>query len=96
MKPIPAESEAELGREGETFVSMGVSYWETKQRDKALELTQHGISLMEEAIKQGTLDRSALIVPYNNISAMHRDLGAVEKADRFQEMAAKLKDSKVK
>jgi tetratricopeptide (TPR) repeat protein len=96
MKPLPAESEAELGREGETFVSMGVSYWETKQRDKALELTQHGIAMMEEAVKKGHLERSALIVPYNNVSAMHRTMGAVEKADRYQEMAAKLKDSKVK
>ena len=96
MKPLPAESEAELGREGETFVSMGVSYWETKQRDKALELTQHGITMMEQAAKQGNLERSALIVPYNNVSAMHRTLGAVDKADRYQEMAAKLKDSRIK
>ena len=85
-----------MGREGETFVSMGVSYWETKQRDKALELTQHGIALMEEAVKQGTLERSALIVPYNNVSAMHRNLGSSGKADQYQELAAKLKDSKVK
>ncbi len=96
MKPIPPESEADLGHEGETFVSMGVSYWETKQRDKALELTQHGISLIEQAVKQGAAERSELIVPYNNVSTMHRTLGAVEKADQFQEMAAKLKDSKVK
>ena len=60
---------------------MGVSYWETKQREKAVELTQHGISLMEDAVKQGTLDRSALVVPYNNISAMHRQLGSIAKAD---------------
>jgi tetratricopeptide (TPR) repeat protein len=96
MKPLPPESDADLGREGETFVSMGVSYWETKQRDKALELTQHGISLMEEAVKQGTLGQSALIVPYNNISSMHRNLGSTGKADQYQEMASKIKDSKVK
>jgi tetratricopeptide (TPR) repeat protein len=96
MKPLPPESDADLGREGETFVSMGVSYWEIKQRDKALELTHHGISLMEAAVKQGTLERSALVVPYNNISSMHRNLGSYGKADQYQEMAAKIKDSKVK
>ncbi len=53
MKPLPPESDADLGREGETFVSMGVSYWETKQRDKALELTGHGISLDGRSRKAG-------------------------------------------
>jgi tetratricopeptide (TPR) repeat protein len=95
MKPLPPESGADLGREGETFVSMGVSYWEAKQRDTAVELTQHGISLMEDAVKQGKLDRSALVVPYNNISAMHRQLGSISKAERYQEMAAKIKESKL-
>ena len=96
MKPLPPESKAELGREGESFVSMGVSYWETKQRDKAMELTQHGVSLIEDAVKQGTLEQSALFIAYNNISAMHRQQGSTVKADRYQEMAAKIKDSKVK
>jgi tetratricopeptide (TPR) repeat protein len=96
MKPLPPESKAELGREGETFVSMGVSFWETKQKDKAVELTQHGLGLMEDAVNQGTLDKSALVIPYNNISAMHRQMGASGKADQFQEMASKIKDSKVK
>ena len=36
---------------------MGVSYWETGQRQKAVELTQKGIKWMEQAVKQGTLDR---------------------------------------
>jgi tetratricopeptide (TPR) repeat protein len=96
MKPLPPESVADLGREGETFVSMGVSYWETNERAKALELTGHGISLMEEAVKQGTMEQSSLIVPYNNISSMHRNLGSNRKADQYQEMAAKIKDTKVK
>ncbi len=51
---------------------------------------------MENAVKQGMLDQSALVIPYNNISAMHRQLGSIGKADRYQEMAAKIKDSKVK
>jgi len=42
------------------------------------------------------LDRSALAVPYHNIAAMHRQLGATEKADHFQEMAARIKSEKLK
>jgi tetratricopeptide (TPR) repeat protein len=96
LKPLPPEAAGDLGRHGETFVSMGVSYWETQQRAKAVKLTQHGIVLMEKAYKQGALDQSALIVPYNNLAAMHRQLGASEDADRYQKMAAKIKDSQVK
>lgn len=96
MKDLPPEAGSDLGREGETFVSMGVSYWETKQKDKAVELTQHGITLMEEAVKQGMLERSALAVPYNNISAMLRQTGAVGKAEQYQQMASRIKDSKAK
>lgn len=95
-KPLPPESDGDLGREGETFVSMGVSYWETKQREKAVELTQHGISLMEDAVKKGILEKSSLAVPYSNISAMLRQTGAVGKAEQYQQMASRLKESKVK
>ena len=56
----PEDLAGDLGRHGEAFVSMGVSYWETGQREKAVALTQKGIKWMEQAVKQGTLDRSAL------------------------------------
>jgi tetratricopeptide (TPR) repeat protein len=87
---------SDMGRHGESFVSMGVSYWEIGQRDKAVSLTQKGITWMEEAVKQGLLARSSLIVPYNNLSAMHRKLGSNEKANRFQEIAARIKDEIMK
>lgn len=92
----PDEFAGDLGRQGESLVSMGVSYWEIGQRDKAVELTQNGIKWMEQAAKQGTLDRSSLAVPYGNLAAMHRKLGANEKADRYQEMAGRLKAEKMK
>ena len=85
-----------LGRHGETFISMGVSYWEVGQRQKAVELTQKGIQWMEQAVKQGTLDNSALTVPYNNLAAMHRQLGSSSQADRYQEMASGVKKEKLK
>ena len=87
---------ADLGRYGETFVSMGVSYWEAGQRQKAVALSEKGIKWMERAVRQGTLDQSALSVPYNNLAVMHRKLGETDKADRFQEMAARAKKEKLK
>ena len=46
-----SESPAEVGRHGETFVSMGVSYWDTGQHDKAVKLTQQGLDLMKQAVE---------------------------------------------
>ena len=94
--PIPPEAFADLGRHGETFVSMGVSYWETGNRDKAIELTQHGIELMEEAVRQGTMDRSSLAIPYSNLAAMHRQVGANEDAAKYAEMASRIKNGKTR
>ncbi|HYW80323.1 MAG TPA: tetratricopeptide repeat protein, partial [Thermoguttaceae bacterium] len=88
-KPIPADIYADLGRHGETFVSMGISYWESGQRDKAVDLTEFGIALMEKAVGDGTLEPSALAIPYGNLASMHRQLGNVDSADRFESLAAK-------
>jgi tetratricopeptide (TPR) repeat protein len=90
-KPMPAEAMADLGRHGETFVSMGVSYWEAGQRDRAVELTSHGVSLMEQAVKQGAMAETSLAVPYGNLSAMHRHMGSPDAAKRFQTMATRLR-----
>jgi tetratricopeptide (TPR) repeat protein len=93
-KPIPPEALPDLGRYGETFVSMGVSYWKTGSRKKAIDLTLKGIKLMEQAVAKGTLERSALAIPYGNLAAMQRQIGAAEEAAKSDEMAAKLKDTK--
>ena len=34
-----------------------------------------GVAWMEQAVKQGTLDRSSLAVPYSNLASMQRKLG---------------------
>ncbi len=86
-KPIPPGAAAELGRHGETFVSMGVSYWEVKQRDEAVELTEHGLKLMQQAVEQGSLDAKALAVPYGNLTSMHRQMGREDRARQFERMA---------
>ena len=95
-KPAPKDVLADLGRHGETFISMAVSYWESGNRRRAVELTARGVELMEEAARQGSMDASALSIPYANLAAMHRQLGAADKASRFEEMATRAKDSKVR
>ena len=95
-RPSAEDLAADLGRHGESFVSMGVSYWEAGQRQKAITLSERGIRWMEQAVKQGLLKKSALAVPYNNLAAMHRKLGSNDKADRFQQMAAGAKKEKLR
>ena len=93
-RPIPTAALANLGRHGESFVSMGVSYWDTGNHDEALRLTAEGIKLMQQAVKDGTLEEEALHVPYTNLATMHRFLGDDEQADAFGELAAKTTDVK--
>jgi tetratricopeptide (TPR) repeat protein len=92
----PNDVAVDVGRQGEAFVTMGVSYWKTGRRDKAVALTQKGINWMEQAAKQGSLDRSSLAQPYGNLAAMHRTLGAEDAANRYQEMASRIKGDKLK
>jgi len=95
-RPAAEDAAANLGRQGEALVGMGVSYWETGRREKAVALTQKGIKWMEQAVKQGDLERSALAIPYGNLAAMHRTLGATDKADHYQELAGRVKEEKTK
>lgn len=92
----PEELSGDLGRHGESFVGMGVSYWEAGQQEKAVALTQKGIKWMEQAVKQGTMENSALAVPYGNLASMHRKLGAADKAEHYQELAGRVKTEKLK
>ena len=54
-QPVANEPIADTGRRGETFVSMGVSYWEADRRDQAVQITQQGLTMMEDAVKRGAL-----------------------------------------
>jgi hypothetical protein len=95
-RATPEELADDLGRQGEAFVGMGASYWNIGRRDEGLALTKQGVKWMEQAVKQGTLDRSALADPYSNLAAMHQRLGANDLAKRFQEMANRAKGEKLK
>ncbi len=96
IKPVPEEAIDDRGRHGETFVSMAVSYWESGQQERAVKLTEHGAREMKKAIDEGILEPSALAVPYNNLSAMHGLLGEDDQATEFQEMAERIKRTKLR
>ncbi len=86
-------SSAERGRLGETFVSMGVSYWETGQRDKAVQISQQGVEMMEKAVQEGSLAKTALDVAYNNLATMHRQQGQDDKAKQYAEKVSSKPDT---
>jgi hypothetical protein len=83
---IPKESR-EAGRLGEWLVSIGVTFWEVGDKQKAIELTQRGSDLVKQAVDDGVMKRSALAVPYSNLAAMHRELGDRAKAEGFARLA---------
>ena len=87
---------AEKARLGETLVSMGVSYWNTGQKEKAVHLTERGVGLIKGGVESGAVDEVALEVPYGNLATMHRELGNGEKADRLLEQAKGKTDTRLK
>jgi tetratricopeptide (TPR) repeat protein len=89
IKQAPASTGSEAGRQGESLVSMAVSYWEVGQRTKALELTTQGLSQMQTAVEQGLLEETALSVPYSNLAQMHRRLGDAQAAGKFAQLASR-------
>lgn len=89
-RPLPPIAGDQLGRHGELFVSMGISYWETGRRDEALRLTQKGSDIMAKAVEDKLLDEKAMAIPYGNLAAMHRELGHFEEAKNLAETAMKL------
>jgi len=78
LEPAPVTKLANPGQHGDALVSMGVSYWEVGQRDRAYELTKAGVELVEQGVSEGLLAASALDVPQGNFNAMARALGKVE------------------
>jgi tetratricopeptide (TPR) repeat protein len=92
-KSPPQEAMVDLGRLGDSFVSMGVSYWSAGDRKKAVALTQHGADLIEESVRRGSHDRSVLVIPYTNLAAMQREMGDSASATHMQELAEKAKGS---
>jgi tetratricopeptide (TPR) repeat protein len=73
---------------GEQMVSIGISLWEVGRRNSAVSVTQEGAELIATAVNEGNSDKAALSIPYQNLAAMHRELGNTEEADRLARKAA--------
>ena len=95
-KSPPQEAMVDLGRLGDSFVSMGVSYWSAGYRKKAIALTEHGATLIEESVHRGAHDRSVLVIPYSNLAAMRRELGNSAGATHMQDLAEKAKGTAIR
>jgi tetratricopeptide (TPR) repeat protein len=86
----------ELGRFGETFVSMGVSYWQVDRKDDAVLLTRQGINLINLGIERDVAEGTILERPYNNMGLMLRDLGRESEANDFFDLALRAKQDELR
>jgi tetratricopeptide (TPR) repeat protein len=80
-------------REGEMLVSMGVSYWQVDKKDRALDVTQTGVGLVEAAVQNGVLAKSSLAVPYSNLSAMYLQMGEAANSAKYAKLAKSIDTS---
>lgn len=87
---MAAKPESELvvpRREGETLVSMGVSYWQQGKAARALDLTQAGAKLIEKSIEGHVTDKDSLSIPYTNLATMYKELGNDDEALKYSRWA---------
>jgi len=85
--------DGELGRLGESYVSMAISYWQVERREDALELSRQGVDLMVTAVDEGQLEERALAVAYGNLATMHAEQGDEEQSRNYAEMASRAEAS---
>jgi tetratricopeptide (TPR) repeat protein len=93
QQPVPNQDPLEVGRQGEAYVSMGVSFWETGRQDEAIEMTKQGAEFVKQAVEAGAMPRSALIVPFENLANMQRYQGQASAAAKSQKIADMLRKS---
>ncbi|MBA4019592.1 MAG: hypothetical protein C0483_20705 [Pirellula sp.] len=92
-RPLADAAAADRGRQGETLVSMGLSYWTIGKRERGLQLTDLGTRFMQRAVSEETLAPDAMGVAYSNLAVMHDGLGDQTTGRRFHEMAARAEAS---
>jgi len=91
LNPVPVTTMAGPQQHGDALVSMGVSYWHERDRQRAVELTQSGVDLIEQAVEKGLLNSDSLAVPYGNLAAMYEAQGQSEPAAKYTRLAEKIK-----
>jgi tetratricopeptide (TPR) repeat protein len=83
----------ELGRLGESYVSMAISYWQVDRREDALALSRRGVDLMVAAVDKSQLEERSLAVAYGNLSTMYAEEGDDEQSKNYAEMASRAESS---
>lgn len=90
INPFPVTTMAGPQQHGDALVSMGVSFWHQQQNERAIQLTQKGADLIEQAVQNGVLSAEALQVPYGNLAAMYEAQGKQISADKYTRLAKKV------
>ncbi len=83
------ERTGDLGRLGESYVSMAISYWQVEKRPEAVALSRLGVERMVDAVERKQLDERALAVAYGNLSTMYAEQGNAEQSKAYAEMASR-------
>ncbi len=83
------ERDGELGRLGESYVSMAISYWQVARREDAVTLSRRGVDLMVAAVDKSQLDERSLAVPYGNLATMYAEQGDDQQSKNYAEMASR-------
>ena len=89
----PLTCSRELGRLGESYVSMAISYWQVERREDALEVSRRGVELMVAAVDRRQLEERALAVAYGNLSTMYAEQGDEQQSRNYAEMASRAEAS---
>ena len=87
-RPRPITSTFDDAQMGEWFVSMAVSLWEVREREKAINLTEHGTKLIERAVDEESVSGDSLHVPYSNLTRMYEHIGDNERAEKYAKRTA--------
>ena len=83
------DREGELGRLGESYVSMAISYWQVGRREDAVTLSRRGVDLMVAAVDKSQLEERALAVAYGNLATMYAEQGDDQQSKNYAEMASR-------
>ena len=83
------ERDGDLGRLGESYVSMAISYWQVARREDAVTLSRRGVDLMVAAVDKSQLEERALAVAYGNLATMYAEQGDDQQSKNYAEMASR-------
>jgi tetratricopeptide (TPR) repeat protein len=96
LELLPKIDPGALGYFGDVLVSMGYSCWMTDQREEAVRLTERGCRQVERGVQAGTVEKSALLIPYSNLATMYKELGNQEQALNYTRFAAEVESEERK